>query len=171
MVASVVVGVGWSLAGAGLWTLGEYLLHRLDMHRARGRGATSREHQEHHATLDVPVRSIGTWSGAAIVGVALGGWVHPALGLGWLAGYGTDDTVHRAIHARAPGGAYGRLVRRHHLSHHFGQAGSDYGITSPVWDVVFRTRSDPGIVRVPAAQAPPWVTAADPGYELVGGPR
>jgi hypothetical protein len=127
------------------------------------------EHRRHHAEIDVPVRSVATWSGAAIVGAALAWWAHPVVALGWLAGHGAYDTVHRSIHARAPRGRYGRLVRRQHLDHHFGGAGRNFGVTSPVWDVVLGTYRRPATVRLPLDTAPPWLVAAsvvghpDPG--------
>jgi sterol desaturase/sphingolipid hydroxylase (fatty acid hydroxylase superfamily) len=30
-------------------------------------------------------------------------------------------------------------LRRHHLQHHFGVPHRKFGVTSPLWDVIFRT--------------------------------
>jgi dihydroceramide fatty acyl 2-hydroxylase len=131
--------VGRLAAGAALWSLAEYVLHRADMHGRAGRGATSREHLGHHARLDVPALTPGTWVGAAIVALALAAGGHTVTGVGWMAAYVAYELVHRAIHAGDGGGRYRRWARAHHLHHHLVDARTNYGVTSPLWDLTFRT--------------------------------
>jgi hypothetical protein len=177
-VAAALTSIGLFLAGWAGWTLGEYLLHRFDMHRARGRGAMAVEHREHHAGRPlVPDRSPRGWTGAGLLALVLGWGAHPAVGAGWMAGYVAYDLQHWAIHARPPRGRYERWMRRHHLHHHFAAPSRNYGVTVPVWDVVFRTYRRPTVVPVPHRLAMPWLIDADgrvpprfaPDYTLVGG--
>ena len=99
----------------------------------------------------------GTWVGAALVAVFLAWAAHPAAGAGWMAAYVAYELVHRHLHAtaRTAGdsdsdgdaagrterlGRYGRWARRHHFHHHFVDVRRNYGVTTPLWDVVLRTR-------------------------------
>jgi hypothetical protein len=177
--AAALSHAGLFLAGWAGWTLGEYLLHRFDMHGLRGRGTTSREHLAHHAGDPLVPRATPVgWTGAALLAAVLGWGAHPAIGAGWLAGYAAYDLHHWAMHARPPRGRYRRWARRHHLHHHFGAPTRNYGLSLPVWDLVFRTYERPGRVRVPRAMAMPWMLDGDgrvlpdvaEDYEVVGAP-
>jgi hypothetical protein len=156
---AVVGALAQFVAGAALWSLAEYALHRCDMHSRAGRGATAREHRAHHTTLDLPALTPGTWVGAGLVAgvLAIGG--RPWVGAGWMAAYVGYELAHRRIHSPgpahpAPWSRYRRWVGAHHMHHHLVDAHSNYGVTSPLWDVVFRTyrRPRPG---VPAGGRPP----------------
>lgn len=142
---AVVAGVAQCIAGVALWSVAEYLLHRADMHGRSGRGTTAREHIAHHASLDTPPLTAGTWVGAGIVAVALVVGGAPLVGVGWMAAYVGYELTHRRIHTGRPErrGRYGRWVRAHHLHHHLVDVRSNYGVTSPVWDVAFRTYRRP----------------------------
>ena len=55
---------------------------------------------------------------------------------GVLAAYVSYDVAHWAMHS-------GRLrgpLRARHMHHHFADGGTAYGISSPLWDAVFRTQ-------------------------------
>ena len=167
MAAAVSITVSF-LGGWAVWTLAEYLLHRYDMHGRRGRGAMSREHLDHHSRTIVPDRSPRGWAGAVVLGVALGWWVDPAAGAGWVVGYGFYDLQHWSIHTRPPRSRYQRWMRRHHLHHHFSRPTANYGVTLPVWDMVFRTYVHPdAVVRTPRGLATGWLLDGDGGR----GPR
>lgn len=156
------------VAAFPLWSLAEYLLHRFVMHEARGRGLASREHLRHHAERDSILESWPlAWTGVVLVGVALGvaadrlaglgpaGW---ALGVGWVAAYGTYDWIHWRAHRRPIANRYERFVRRHHFHHHFGHPLANHGVTTPVWDLVFGTYERvEGPVRVPRRLAMVWL--------------
>lgn len=140
------------VVGALAWTLAEYVLHRFDMHGRSTRGATAREHRTHHATLDVPALTAGTWVGAGLVALAFAIGGRPAVAVGWMAAYVGYELVHRRIHMRpAPGrearavepSRYRRWVTAQHMHHHLTHAGANFGVTSPLWDVVFRTYRRP----------------------------
>ena len=174
-------------AGAALWTLAEYVLHRFGMHQLHGRGIMSREHLEHHvhSSWSFSHTHLLSWAGMLLVGY--GAWmplvwwaVGPAAGIavatGWAAGYFFYEHQHAMAHLRAPARRYDRWLRRHHFHHHFGHPMANHGVTVPVWDVVFGTREVPDRVRVPRRLVLPWMLDDDGGlradladdYVLVG---
>jgi sterol desaturase/sphingolipid hydroxylase (fatty acid hydroxylase superfamily) len=172
-----VIVVPWFAAGWFLWTLGEYVLHRFGMHALKGRGLASREHLRHHASRDSVLEKWAlSWTGILLVGAVLAATVHPALAIGWVAGYGFYDLQHYRAHRRAPRTRYQRWLRRHHFHHHFGHPMANHGVTWPLWDHVFGTWEAPGRIRVPRRLAMVWLLdddgavrpehAAD--YEVVG---
>jgi hypothetical protein len=71
----------------------------------------------------------------------LGADLAPAPFAGLLVGYLVYDTVHYAVHHRQLPTAWGRSTKRRHLRHHFVDPDRDYGVSSPVWDVVCGTLS------------------------------
>jgi sterol desaturase/sphingolipid hydroxylase (fatty acid hydroxylase superfamily) len=167
---------GWAAIGALAWTLGEYALHRLDMHGRRSRGATRREHRRHHATVDVPALTVDTWTGAAIVAVAMAWWGPVGLGVGWMGAYVGYELLHRSLHQAvatpateprlrwaigAPRRRHRRWALGHHLHHHHVDARRNYGVTTPLWDHVFRTYARP--TPVGASAAGPRTRADRPG--------
>jgi sterol desaturase/sphingolipid hydroxylase (fatty acid hydroxylase superfamily) len=177
-------------AGAFLWFLAEYLLHRFAMHHLGGRGIMSREHLEHHvhSSWSFATTHLLSWAGVMVVGALVwlpvgrfvaGPAVGIALAVGWCAGYAWYEAHHALAHLRPPAGRYGRWLRRHHFHHHFGHPMYNHGVSIPLWDHVFGTFERPGRVRVPRRLALPWLVddsgrlrpefAGD--YELVGDGR
>jgi sterol desaturase/sphingolipid hydroxylase (fatty acid hydroxylase superfamily) len=134
--------------GIVLWTLLEYLLHRFVFHRFRG--IVGSFHHEHHgAPRDAkylfvrPPYSIGI----SALFVALIWWMTGDIaqtlklmaGI-WL-GYLYYESVHYRVHfSPADGGWIGRQ-RRAHFRHHFHNSRKCFGVTTPLWDYVFRTTS------------------------------
>ncbi|MBA2283215.1 MAG: sterol desaturase family protein [Acidimicrobiia bacterium] len=165
------------VAGWFAWTLGEYVLHRFAMHALKGKGLASREHLTHHAQRDSVLEKWAlSWAGVVVVGIALGVVIHPAVGIGWVGGYGFYDLQHYRAHRRAPRTRYQRWLRRHHFHHHFGHPMENHGVTWSLWDHVFGTYRDPGVVRVPRRMAMVWLLDDDGAvrpehagdYEVVG---
>jgi sterol desaturase/sphingolipid hydroxylase (fatty acid hydroxylase superfamily) len=58
---------------------------------------------------------------------------------GLLVGYLIYDTTHFVLHHRSVPTAFGKLIKKAHMRHHFLDPDEDYGVSSPLWDVVFRT--------------------------------
>ena len=161
--------------GAASWSLAEYSLHRFLGHapRAAARkekaglfdGDFGSEHQAHHADTRYFTPTVRKLKTAAVVIPALGALgslvVGPgrawsfALGLG--VSYAAYEIIHRRTHTHAPTGPYSRWARRQHLYHHFGDPRSNHGVTTPVWDWVFGTHQEPGVIRVPERHAPRWL--------------
>jgi sterol desaturase/sphingolipid hydroxylase (fatty acid hydroxylase superfamily) len=158
-------------AGAALWTLAEYLLHRFAMHELKGKGIMSREHLEHHVGSGWSFSSthLLSWAGVILVGALVWapiGWlllgpVGLTLGLGWCLGYAGYEHQHAMAHLRGPRGWYSTWLRRHHFHHHFGHPMSNHGVTTSVWDHVFGTCEHPEQVRVPRRLAQPWMLDDD----------
>lgn len=145
------------LLGVLSWTLAEYVLHRGLGHRAGARNPFSLEHLKHHATMDY---FAPTWKKSiiALVILSLSAVVAGlAFAIGFAAMYSAYELVHRRLHTHAPLTRYGRWARRHHLHHHFTRARLNHGVTTPIWDFVFRTLEVPQVVRVPRRNALPWM--------------
>lgn len=165
-----------AVGGAMLWSVAEYGIHNWGGHGPRGKTEFSREHLTHHATPTYFTATIKKAKAAglalalmaplaiAALGVPRGVAFAVAFSLAYL-GY---EWLHRRAHTHAAPrgwlGAYGRMVRKHHFHHHFGAPRSNHGVTSPVWDFVFRTYEPPGVVRVPARHAMTWLV--DDGGEI-----
>ncbi len=154
-----------TVLGALSWSWTEYVLHRFAMHEMRGKGLASREHLKHHAdvTYFAPaskklLSAAGTTAVAFPIAAKVGGrrWA-TAFTTGLIATYFWYEVVHRRLHTHPPTHAYGRWARRSHLHHHFGSPMRNHGVTSPVWDQVFGTYDDPGVVTVPRRMAPVWL--------------
>ncbi|MBV71743.1 MAG: hypothetical protein CMH52_10425 [Myxococcales bacterium] len=159
----------WFLLGCFAWTFIEYGMHHWNGHLLKGRTRFSREHLKHHSQQDYfsPVwRKIAvalTVTGAVVlVGQSLIGLVGAfAFASGIIVGYGVYEFFHWSCHAQAPTSGYGRWIRRHHFAHHFSNPRYNHGLTSPIWDLVFRTYKKPGNIRVPRKRAMGWLIGED----------
>ena len=83
----------------------------------------------------VPI-AIGTW---LLFRAVLGPLYAPAPFAGFVAGYLVYDTTHYAVHHFGMPTAWGRYLKKRHARHHYVDADSDYGVSSPLWDLVFGT--------------------------------
>jgi dihydroceramide fatty acyl 2-hydroxylase len=128
------------MVGFVLWTLIEYWIHRSIFH-----GPTRYEpmHQMHHRLPKdmIGINSIGTFSGFLFIGVFfwfLVGIATFALIAGLMAGYVFYCVIHLVMHHgnRTNFNPYTEFMFRHHAGHHRGGQGN-FGVTSPIWDVVF----------------------------------
>jgi len=161
-----------ALLGALTWSLLEYCIHRWAGHDRRFRGNIfSKEHVRHHSQGDY--FAPGWKKGGAFV-LAIGIVAPPAI---WLAGMGPGiayalglasfylayEVLHRLEHVHPGIGAYGRWARRHHFHHHFVNPAANHGVTSPIWDFVFRTYEAPSTITVPEKLAMEWLTDPETG--------
>ena len=117
---------------------------------------------------------------AAVVVCVLWGLAGAPFAVGFVTMYLTYEVVHRRIHTHRPIGPYGRWVRHHHLLHHHANPRLNHGVTSPIWDVVFRTYQRKDVVNVPSRRAPTWLRDPETGlvadafsgrYAIRGSPR
>src|SRR5256885_279204 len=142
---------GCVAAGAFSWTFLEYLLHRWVFHfQPDARSGLQRDasfliHGIHHDypwdrdRLVMPptvtaLIAIGVWFAFRWMGNAEHAWF-----AGLVAGYIWYDLTHYYLHHAAPTTAAGKWLRKYHLVHHFQTPDRRYGITTPLWDLVFRT--------------------------------
>lgn len=133
------------------WSLMEYVLHRFVLH---GLAPFSRWHDEHHQRPTALICLPTAYSFGLIYLLvflpslgALGFWPAVALALGVLTGYAAYTLVHHATHHSKSLGHWFRRRKCHHALHHamykkLGAAGGYFGVTSNLWDRIFRTLVD-----------------------------
>ena len=142
---------GVFVLGVVAWSLGEYLLHRFVFHLEPdsrwGRQLHFIIHGVHHDFPHDPMRlvmppsvsiplAIGFWF--LFRGVLGPEWALPAFA-GFLLGYLVYDMAHYHMHHHRSKNRLSLALRRYHYRHHFQQSDRGYGVTTPVWDRVFRT--------------------------------
>lgn len=162
------------ILGALTWTLLEYVIHRFLGHHRKLRGNPfGIEHVRHHAEGGYFAPSWKKGLVALIFGVVLGvpsallvGGVGIAFVAGLLGWYLLYETLHRLEHVHGGIGPYGRWARRHHFTHHFVDPRSNHGVTTPLWDLVFRTYRRPTTIPVPHKLAMPWLINSATGEVL-----
>jgi len=140
-----------TLAGIAFWTLTEYWLHRLVFHwepdNSVGRRMHFIIHGIHHdhpndklrlvmpPSVSIPLAALfflGFW-------LVLGEGAYPVFG-GFILGYLVYDYTHYYVHHFVPKSRFGKVLREHHMRHHFQDHRYGYGVSSPIWDLVFRTQ-------------------------------
>lgn len=149
----VPVGAGLALFAAGLafWTIIEYLCHRHLFHAPCSSRMMKQMvflvHGNHH---DMPADALRNMMPLSVtVPVALGlwyflSWLGGELGrssfAGFLTGYVIYDLVHYYCHQGRGRGRLARFLKHHHLLHHHGAPDYNFGVSSALWDRVFKTR-------------------------------
>jgi sterol desaturase/sphingolipid hydroxylase (fatty acid hydroxylase superfamily) len=144
--------------GLFIWTLSEYTLHRFVFHFPPRNAAQERIvflfHGVHHAQPSLktrlvmpPVVSIPlalafyglfSWVFGALLNAPL--WIAPVFA-GAVLGYLLYDLTHYATHHWPIKGGYFKFLKKHHMLHHFKTEHARYGVTSPLWDYVFKTNA------------------------------
>jgi sterol desaturase/sphingolipid hydroxylase (fatty acid hydroxylase superfamily) len=137
------------LTGLVFWTLFEYIMHRYIFHwvsdMAAAKKFTYALHGVHHEDpRDQERLFMPPVPGLLIIGVvsigvklALGDYAFAFLG-GWLLGYMLYAYVHYKVHDAKPP----RVLKQmwiHHNLHHYRYPDKAYGVSTPIWDIVFRT--------------------------------
>jgi sterol desaturase/sphingolipid hydroxylase (fatty acid hydroxylase superfamily) len=153
------------VAGAATWTATEYGLHRFVMHEMRGRALPSVEHLKHHADVTyfspaskkIASAAVTTAVAYPVTAAATSRRWARAFTVGLIAMYFGYEVAHRRTHTHPPRNAYGRWSRRNHMHHHFGAPLRNFGVTTPIWDRLFDTSDEPGVVTVPRRMAPAWL--------------
>ena len=150
------LGLLGALAATGLlvWSLTEYTIHRFVFHLAPGSPRQRRVqfvvHGIHHEHPFDPMRLLIPPIPGALVASILYGLFRVVLGpacvdaffAAFLAGYLVYDYTHLSLHHGIPRTRLGRYLRRHHMRHHFVTPDACWGVTSPLWDWVFRTMGE-----------------------------
>jgi sterol desaturase/sphingolipid hydroxylase (fatty acid hydroxylase superfamily) len=145
------------LVGLFLWTFAEYTLHRFMFHfdpkSERVAKVWFMFHGVHHAqpqlktrlvmppALSIPLAVLFYFGFYFLIGrlFAAPGWVDPIFA-GFMAGYLIYDMIHYATHHWPMRSGVGKYLKRYHMMHHFKTPQARYGVSSPAWDVVFRTK-------------------------------
>lgn len=135
-----------ALVGVGLvsWTAIEYLLHRFVLH---GLAPFKRWHEEHHQRPRALICAPTILSASLILVLvflpllAVGSvWEACAVTLGVLTGYLLYAITHHATHHWPAQSAWLKGRKRWHALHHHDAGGlGRFGVTSALWDHVFRS--------------------------------
>lgn len=144
--------LGMVVAGVLLWTLAEYALHRSVFHWTNatyfGRRMHFLLHGVHH---DFPndktrlVMPLLTSVPFAVIFYSLflfllgGVRLAEPLFAGFVVGYLAYDGTHYAVHHFKQTSRVGKYLKRHHMLHHHADHDGGFGVSSPLWDILFRT--------------------------------
>ena len=143
--------VGLALAGAFVWTLAEYSLHRWVFHWTGPRPFQQRlhfiVHGVHHDFPDDAQRLVMPLGLSVPIGAAFYLLFRPLLGpalvdaffAGFVLGYLAYDGTHWAVHHRTMKSRIGKWLKRYHMIHHHVGSRARWGVSSPLWDWVFGT--------------------------------
>lgn len=144
-----VLGIG--VLGLFTWTLTEYCLHRFVFHypaRSRlGKWFVYLFHGNHHDDPRDKTRLVMPPAGAIPIMAALfflfglvipAPWIEP-FGAFFIVGYLIYDYIHYGTHHFPMKNPVAKYLRRHHLKHHYSGERGRYGVSSPLWDIVFGT--------------------------------
>jgi 4-hydroxysphinganine ceramide fatty acyl 2-hydroxylase len=142
--------LGFFVVGVLTWTLLEYVIHRYIFHyepKTRvGKLLHFIMHGVHHdypndATRLVmpPIISVPLAVVFYVVFILTLGRFAPAALAGFGFGYVCYDTIHYATHHFAMKRGVWRWLKQYHLRHHYQDDHAGYGVSSPLWDYVFRT--------------------------------
>jgi sterol desaturase/sphingolipid hydroxylase (fatty acid hydroxylase superfamily) len=177
----MVAGVIWNLLGPGpspwcwiglpaagllLWSFLEYVLHSQAFHRVTTvpvLQSLQQTHLDHHNepkdTKQLVVRLARSLPVTAVLfaaawAVLRSGPLAALLMVGVVSGYLAYEVLHYWIHLRGRRRWLLAPLVKHHLYHHYKDPSRCFGVTSPLWDWVFRTgrpASQPVAVPEPAA--------------------
>lgn len=142
------------VGGLALWTFVEYWFHRVLFHYHPRSGWGKRVmfliHGVHHdypqdstrlvmpLLVSVPLASLFYGIFLLVFGTATA-----AVFAGFILGYIAYDSLHYAVHHLRLESRPGRWIKRNHLRHHYTDEHNGFGVSSPIWDYVFRTMPAP----------------------------
>jgi sterol desaturase/sphingolipid hydroxylase (fatty acid hydroxylase superfamily) len=150
-VLSVILGF---LLGLFVWTPIAYLLHRFVFHfpprGARQERILFQFHGVHHVqpkcktrlamppvvSIPLAVLFYAIFWLVLDAGFGLPGWL-PPLFAGFIAAYLVYDMIHYATHHFPMRRGLPKALKRYHMQHHYKTPNARYGVSSPLWDLVF----------------------------------
>lgn len=146
---SVWLVVGLFLAGFFSWSLAEYLMHRFLYHKIEDAtydtGFQYIFHGIHHEYPNDKTRLVLPVIPSLLIASIFFGIFYLAMGKfafafspGFVVGYCAYMTVHYTIH-KVPSPKRFNFLWRFHSIHHYQQHDRAFGVTSPIWDMVFGT--------------------------------
>ncbi|RMG73359.1 MAG: fatty acid hydroxylase [Bacteroidetes bacterium] len=138
-----------ALVGLFSFSLAEYLIHRFVYHSGDYHDLVTWQdkiHGTHHAfpraktrlTMPLPVLVPVATLVISALWLLMGPY---AFGFfpGILVGYALYLWVHYILHTRRPPKGFFRYWWKHHYLHHYKYDDKAFGLTSPIWDIVFGT--------------------------------
>lgn len=145
------------LLGLLIWTFIEYVLHRFIFHfparSPRLQGLLYLFHGIHHQqpqcktrlvmppVVSIPLAALfyGLFKLLVADLVGLPQWLGP-LFAGFVVGYLGYDLTHYAVHHFRLNRGCLKYLKRYHMLHHFKTPEQRFGVSSPLWDIVFGTK-------------------------------
>lgn len=138
--------------GIFVWTLVEYIMHRFLFHYEPPDKPWAQRlhfifHGVHHdypsdakrlvlpPSVSIPLATLFYLLFNAILPVNYIYGFFPAFLLGYL----FYDESHYAIHHFNFKGKIWKKIKQHHMLHHYSDPGKGYGVSSPLWDKIFRS--------------------------------
>jgi sterol desaturase/sphingolipid hydroxylase (fatty acid hydroxylase superfamily) len=143
------------LTGVLMWTLLEYVLHRWVFHWQKdtsvGRRIHFLLHGVHHDYPTDKDRLVMPLGFSIPLGIIIYGLFYYFVGqiygepcfAGMVIGYLGYDGTHYAVHHFKQSTRIGRFVKKHHMLHHHVDNEGGFGVSTPLWDLVFRTMPRP----------------------------
>lgn len=137
------------LSGTFVYTLVEYLIHRFIYHMEEYKNPQKwifKIHGMHHTTphdkqrlvlplpLSIPLAGLFIF----IFWLIIGNYAFIFFP-GFLMGYSYYLSLHYFIHTSKPPKNFFRYLWKHHLLHHYKNETVAFGLTFPLWDIVFGT--------------------------------
>ena len=141
----------WMFVGGFLvFTLVEYLVHRYAFHISTDTPKKAKFQYTFHGVHHDYPRDKTRLAMPPIMSVILAtffffaykftmGFYGLPFAAGFLAGYATYLCVHYSVHAFRPPANFMKILWVHHAIHHYQDPEAAFGVSSPLWDVVFRT--------------------------------
>lgn len=157
--ASLWYVLGAFLVGLFIWTPTEYLLHRFLFHYRPRNPFQERIiylfHGIHHhqpqcktrlvmpPVVSIPMAAIFFGLFYLVVGILFHApdWVKPMIG-GFSFGYLAYDMTHYAVHHLPMRRGWLKYIKRYHMMHHYKTPDQRFGVSSPLWDIVFNTKPE-----------------------------
>jgi sterol desaturase/sphingolipid hydroxylase (fatty acid hydroxylase superfamily) len=143
--------IGLVIFGLFIWTITEYLLHRFVFHWELKGEIGARIHFIFHGvhhdypsdsrrlvmppSVSIPLATLFYFLFKFLIGDVS---VLPFFA-GFLIGYLFYDISHYAIHHFNMHSKFWLAIKNHHIKHHYQDPDKGYGVSSPIWDYVFRT--------------------------------
>lgn len=141
----------WAVLGLLVWTLSEYSLHRIVFHyEAKGRFGKYMVYLFHGIHHDEPsdatrlvmppvpaiaIASLFYFLFATVVGPVR---AKPLFAF-FIVGYLCYDYIHYATHHFKCQGPVLKFLKRHHMLHHHLMSEGNFGVSSPLWDLILGT--------------------------------
>lgn len=158
---SVTLSIGWLtffeyfILGIFIWTFVEYVMHRFVFHYVPADKPWAQRihfifHGVHHdypsdakrlvlpPSVSIPLATLFYFLFRAILPVNYIFAFFP----GFILGYLFYDLSHYAIHHFNFKGSIWKKIKQHHMLHHYQDPDKGYGVSSPLWDKVFRSDFD-----------------------------
>ncbi len=143
--------IGLVVFGLFIWTITEYLLHRFVFHWELKSELGARIHFIFHGvhhdypsdsrrlvmppSVSIPLATLFYFLFSFLIGNI---FVLPFFA-GFLTGYLFYDITHYAVHHFNMHSKFWLAIKNHHIKHHYQDPDKGYGVSSPIWDYIFRT--------------------------------